>query len=78
MMTLLMLNLNAHVGKKIPLIAVAAAIVVAAAFGAPAVMEAAGGGAQAVTNGSCDNGYWPVIFGGLFGWFMDLIFGLCR
>ncbi len=77
MMTLLMLNLNAHVGKKIPLIAVAAAIVVAAAFGAPAVMEAAGGG-QAVADNSCDGFYWPFAFGGLFGWLMDLIFGLCR
>ena len=76
MMTLLMLNLNARVGKKIPLIALAAAIVVLAALGAPSVIEAAGG--QAVANNSCDGFYWPAAFGGLFGWLLDLLFGLCR
>ena len=76
-MMMLMLNLSPRIGKKIPLIVAAVAIIIFAAAGAPAVMEAAGGGAQAVANGNCDNGYWPVIFGGLFGWFLDLLFNLC-
>lgn len=79
MMTLLALNLNlnARIGK-LALIAAALAIVAIAALGAPAVMEAAGNGhAAAVANSSCDGAYWPVLVGGLFGWLMDLLFGLC-
>ena len=77
MMTLA-LNLNARVGKIALIAAAAAAVVVFAALGAPAVIEAAGAGqAQAVADGSCDNGYWPVLVGGLFGWLMDLLFNLC-
>ncbi len=76
-MTLLALNLNARIGN-LALIAAALAIAGLAAFGAPAVMEAAGGGqAQAIANNSCDGAYWPALVGGLFGWLMDLLFGLC-
>ena len=79
MMTLLALNLNlnARIGK-LALIAAALAIAAIAALGAPGAAEAAGAGqAAAVANSSCDGAYWPALVGGLFGWLMDLLFGLC-
>ena len=73
-MTLLTL-LNARIGK-LPLIVAAIAIVALAALAAPAVTEAAGGGQAGAIADGCDV-YWPVLIGGLFGWLLDLIFGLC-
>lgn len=78
-MTLLALNLNlnARIGR-IAMIAAALAIVALAALGAPAITEAAGGGqAAAITNNSCSGAYWPALIGGLFGWLLDLLVGLC-
>ena len=76
-MTLLALNLNlnARIGK-LAMIAAAVAIVAFAALGAPAVTEAAGVG-QAAADNSCSGAYWPVLIGGLFGWLLDLLIGLC-
>ena len=74
-MTLLALNLNARIGK-LALIAAAIAIAAISAFGAPAVMEAAGGGQAAASADGCGV-YWPVLIGGLFGWLLDLLVGLC-
>ena len=76
-MTLLALNLNlnARIGK-LAMIAAAVAIVAFAALGAPAAAEAAGVG-QAAADNSCSGGYWPVLIGGLFGWLLDLLIGLC-
>ena len=71
------LNLNARIGK-LALIAAAIAIFAFAALGGVAVTEAAGGAqAAAVANNSCDGGYWPALIGGLFGWLLDLLIGLC-
>ena len=74
-MTLLALNFNARIGK-LALIAAAIAIAAIAAFGAPAVMEAAGGGQAQASADGCGV-YWPVLLGGLFGWLLDLLVGLC-
>ena len=69
------LNLNARIGK-LALIAAAIAIFAFAALGGVAVTEAAGGGqAQAAADGC--SVYWPVLLGGLFGWLLDLLVGLC-
>ena len=73
-MTLLNL-LNARIGK-LALTAAALAVIVFAAL-APAVTMAAGGGQAGAIADSCDGAYWPFLLGGLFGWLMDLIFGLC-
>ena len=74
-MTLLTLN-NLRIGK-LALIAAALAIALLAALGAPGITEAAGGAQAGAIADSCDGAYWPFLLGGLFGWLMDLIFGLC-
>lgn len=69
------LNLNARIGK-LALIAAAIAITAFAALGGVAVTEAAGGGQAMATADGCGV-YWPVLLGGLFGWLLDLLVGLC-
>ena len=77
-MTLLALNLNlnARIGR-IAMIAAALAIVALAALGTPAITEAAGGGQAVASADGCSGAYWPVLLGGLFGWLLDLLVGLC-
>ena len=77
-MTLLALNLNLHARiGRIAMIAAALAIVALVALGAPAITEAAGGGQAAAVANGCSGAYWPALLGGLFGWLLDLLVGLC-
>ena len=69
------LNLNARIGK-LALIAAAIAIFAFAALGGVAVTEAAGAGQAQMAADGCGV-YWPALLGGLFGWLLDLLVGLC-